>query len=265
MVYNFGIQFLSQSDFTGGKYAILEFIARIAGNSENSVGESDVYITDIHASSISCGDTFFFLPRSTSTLHRIYNEHFDKSRSEFMAHLADSCDVIELHYIHDMMFSIIKRRTKSNQLAPLVERKTGEHLKDKLIKDIYNLYCFGEGSLSSLPKHMLKSVSRFVSQEVQTNNVLSKSLFATKSELDDVKLELLEELTRLKQDLLDQIIDFGSSERVNVVQDDNLLLQLTLGPHLNSVPSCKIPIMCRFWTCRVSVIAREVSQDTDCW
>ena len=91
-----------------------------------------------------------------------------------MAHLADSCDVIELRYVRDMMFSIIKRRTKSNQLAPLVERKSGEHLKDKLIKDIYNI---NEGCLSSLPKHMLKSESRFVSQEVQTDNVLSKSFF----------------------------------------------------------------------------------------
>ena len=88
-----------------------------------------------------------------------------------MAHLADLCDVIELRYVRDMMFPITKRRTNSNQLAPLVERKSGKHLIDKIIKDIYNLYCFGEGSLTSLPKHMLKSESRFVSQEVQTDNV----------------------------------------------------------------------------------------------
>ena len=69
---------------------------------------------DIHAPSIDCDDTFLVLQRSTSTLHRIYNEHFDKSRSEFMAHLADSCDVIELRYVRDMMSSIIKRRTNSN-------------------------------------------------------------------------------------------------------------------------------------------------------
>ena len=136
-------------------------------------------------------------------------------------HKVSSCDVIELRYVRDTMLFIIKRRTKSNQLTPLVERKSGEHLKDKLIKDIYNLYCFGEGSLTSLPKHMLKSEFRLVSQEVQTNNVLSKSLFATKSELDDVKIELLEKLTTLKQDLLDKMNDFGSSERVGVVQDDN--------------------------------------------
>ena len=225
------------------------------GNSENSVGVS---ITDIHASSIDCDYTFLILQRSTSTLHRIYNEHFDKSRSEFMIHLEGSCDVIGLRYVRHMMLYIIRRRTKSNQLAPLVERKSGEHLKDKLIKGIYNLYCFGEGSLSSLPKHMLKS--RFVSQEVQTDNVLNKSLFATKSELEDVKIELLEKLTRLKQDLLDQMIDFGSSERVDVVQDDNPI-PTGVSSHLNPVPRCKIPII---WVCRVLVTAREVSLNTDC-
>ena len=71
------------------------------------------------------------------------------------------------------MLSIIKRQTKSNKLAPVVERKSGEHLKDKLTKDIYKLYCFGEGSLTSLSKHMLISESRSVSQEVQTDNVSS--------------------------------------------------------------------------------------------
>ena len=86
----------------------MEFVAGMAGNSENSVGESDVSITDIHVSSIDCDDTLLVLQRSTSTLHRIYNEHFDKSRSEFMVHLADSCEMIELRYVRDMTFSIIK-------------------------------------------------------------------------------------------------------------------------------------------------------------
>ena len=116
-------------------------------------------------------------------------------------------------------------------------------MKDKLIRDIYNLYCFDEGSLSSLPKHMLKSESRFVNQEVQTDNVLSKSLFATKSEINDVKIELLGKLTRLKQDLLDQMIDFGSSERVDVVQYDNPTPTVNSGassqpsPTLQNTPS----------------------------
>ena len=39
-----------------------------------------------------------------------------------------------------MMHPIVKRRTSAGQLGQLVDRKSGDHLKDKLIKDIYNLY-----------------------------------------------------------------------------------------------------------------------------
>ena len=62
---------------------------------------------------------------------------------------------MELQYVRDMLYTVIKRRTGSNQLGHLVERKSGENLKDKMAKDIYNLYRFGEGSLSSLPKQMM--------------------------------------------------------------------------------------------------------------
>ena len=101
-----------------------------------------------------------------------------------------------------MLYTVIKRGTGSYQPGPLVERKSGENLKDKMVKDIYNLYCFGEGSLSSLPKQMMKSDSRYVSQEVQTDSVFSRSMFATKSELVDLKDELLEKILRLKDNVL---------------------------------------------------------------
>ena len=41
-----------------------------------------------------------------------------------------------------MMVSIVKRKVKQS----LVERKGGSNLKDSLLKDVYNLYSFGEGS-----------------------------------------------------------------------------------------------------------------------
>ena len=46
----------------------------------------------------------------------------------------------------------------------------------------------------------------------------SSNLFATKSEMDDIKIELLEKLMALKQDLLDQMNNSGSSERVDAVK-----------------------------------------------
>ena len=91
-----------------------------------------------------------------------------------------------------MLYTVIKRRNGSYQLGPLVERKSGECLKDKMVKNIHNLYCFGKGSLSTLPEQMMKIDSRYVSQEVQTDSVLSRSMFETKSELVDLKDELPE-------------------------------------------------------------------------
>ena len=51
-----------------------------------------------------------------------------------------------------MMYPIIRRPTSAGQLGLLVDRNSGDNLKDKLIKDIYSLYLFGEGSITTLPK-----------------------------------------------------------------------------------------------------------------
>ena len=69
----------------------------------------------------------------------------------------------------------------------LVDRNSGDNLKDKLIKDIYNLYLFGEGSITALPKHMFKSDSKFVDMCVQTDSSLSRTLFATICDLENLK------------------------------------------------------------------------------
>ena len=47
------------------------------------------------------------------------------------------CGIAELKFVRDMMYSVVKRRTASGQLGPLVERKSGD------LKDIYDLYLFG--------------------------------------------------------------------------------------------------------------------------
>ena len=75
-------------------------------------------------------------------------------------------------------------------------------MKDKLIKDIYSLYLFGEGSITALPKHMFKSDSKFVDMCAQTDTYLSGALFATMSDLENLKVELLNKISYLKQDIL---------------------------------------------------------------
>ena len=133
-------------DHVGVGYAILNLVAGMAGN---STSEGDVPIasftsTGVNTSSVILDDRFLVLQRSTLTMYKIYNELYGKARVDFICHLSESCDVTELRYVRDMMYTVIKRRTGSNQLGPLVERKSGENLKDKMVKDIYNLYCFGE-------------------------------------------------------------------------------------------------------------------------
>ena len=182
-------------DLVGVGYAILNLDAEMAGKStsEGDVSTSSFTSTGVNTSSVILDDIFLVLQRSTLTMYKIYNELFGKTRANFLSHLSESCDVTELRYVRDMLYTVIKRRTGSSQPGPLVERQSGENLKDKMVKDIYNLYCFGEGSLSSLPKQIMKSDFRHVSQEVQTDiSVLSRSIFAKKSVLVHLKYELLE-------------------------------------------------------------------------
>ena len=67
------------------------------------------------------------------------NELFDKSRADFTALLCETCNTTELRCVHDMMLSIIKRKTKQT-VGPLIERRSRHNVKENLIKDIYNLY-----------------------------------------------------------------------------------------------------------------------------
>ena len=57
----------------------------------------------------------------------------------------------ELRYVRDLVVSVVRRRLRQG-LGPLVERKSGADVKENLLKDIYNIYSLGEGSIQSLPK-----------------------------------------------------------------------------------------------------------------
>ena len=150
----------------------------------SSVGHEDI--------SLAVDDTFLIVQRATLIVNKIYNELFEKPKTEFLAELSDACDVAELSFVRDIMYSTVKRRTASGHLGSLVERKSGG-LKEKLLKDVYNLYLFGQGTITSLPKNMLKTDTKFVSQGIQTDTVtcLGGTLFATKAEVENFKAEML--------------------------------------------------------------------------
>ena len=71
-----------------------------------------------------------------------------------------------------------------------------------LLKDIYNIYSLGEGSIQSLPKNMLKIDSKSQSQSVQTDSCLSNTIFASKLDLDTLRAELLNKITDIRHEVL---------------------------------------------------------------
>ena len=141
-------------------------------------------------------DIFLTVQHSTFVVGKIYNDFFANSRSE----LSELCCVAELRYVCDMVFCIVKRKLGQSNLGSLVERRSGANIKDNLLKDIYNLNSLGEKSIDALPKNMIRSDTRFCSQEVQTDTCLSNTLFATKSDTEELKNDFLSKLSDLKEE-----------------------------------------------------------------
>ena len=61
-----------------------------------------------------------------------------------------------LCYARDLLFAITKQKKNLNSSYTLVERKAGEELIDKLVKDIYKIFSYCEGGRESLPKSLAK-------------------------------------------------------------------------------------------------------------
>ena len=104
-----------------------------------------------------------------------------------------------MRYVRDMVYSLVKRKLNHKNIGHLCERRSGPNVKENLVKDTHDLYSLGEESIQSLPKSMLKPDSKNRHQESQTDSVLCKTLFVSKSELDDLRTELLLKLSELKE------------------------------------------------------------------
>ena len=111
-------------------------------------------------------DIFLTVQRSTFAVDKIY-KRFANPRSDFISELSELCCVAELRYVRDMVFCIVKRKLGQSNLGSLIERRSGANVKDNLLKDIYNLFSLEEKSIDALPKNMIRSGTRFCSQEVR--------------------------------------------------------------------------------------------------
>ena len=115
---------------------------------------------------------------------------FALPRADFFSCLSECCDCYELRYVRDMMVSIVKRKMKQS-VGPLVKRKGTSNLKDNLLKDVYDLHSFEEGSIQSLPKNMIKGDTKYMNQSTETDACLSNTIFASKLYLDTLMDELM--------------------------------------------------------------------------
>ena len=176
----------------------------MAGNSntdESVTGPvADPVLSDNQAAETT-NDIVDVLQKSTATVSKIYSVLFSKSKAEFMQDLSENNNAAELRYVRDMMFVIMKRRKPSTQYGNLVERRATENIKDTLLKDIYSIFCYGEGSTNSLPKNLFKA-DRFLSSSGTQTGLCIDSPTATLADLNVLKTQLLQKVAELRNDFL---------------------------------------------------------------
>ena len=205
----------------------------MAGNSDScdtSTSTDSMFVSGAPDDTLVLDDTFLILQRATTIVKNIYFDYYALSKADFLKNVEGLGNEMELRYARDMIHSIVKRRKRfSGQLA---ERKKCDGIKDKLSKDIYMLFSYGEGSLPAIPKNMLRNESKqYVDNTCQTN-VLDES-FVLKKDLDKVKCDLLEKINAIQSSLLNA----SSSALCSADTVDTVDTVKSLQPNVVPVPS----------------------------
>ena len=133
---------------------------------------------------------------------------------------------------------------------PLVECKGGSDWKENLLKDACNLYSFGEGSIQSLPKNMIKCDIKYVNQSTETDACSSNAIFASKLDLDILKDELINRILDLRHEMLNANL----LSKLSVPDNSSTLLKSTLSVSCESSP-------CADKTSRVQGFIRPVERN----
>ena len=175
-------------------------MARNSNTDESVTGPvADPVLSDNQAAETT-NDIVDVLQKSTATASKIYSVLFSKSKAEFMD-LSENNNAAELRYVHDMMFVIMKCHKPSTQYGNLIERRATENIKDTLLKDIYSIFCYGEGSTNSLPKNLFKA-DRFLSSSGTQTGLCIDSPTATLTNLNVLQTQLLQKAVELRNDFL---------------------------------------------------------------
>ena len=182
---------------------ILKLFVSLNAMAGNSVGVEDckIHVHDSSLPSTSSQDNvesnlniLSTIQGATKLMVQIYHELFTLSKNDFIKALHDLGSIHELRYVRDMIFATIRRRHDLSKAYHLINRSNSDNLKEKLIKDIYTLFAFGEGTVKSMPKSLLKPPDLAIA-ETRSDVVCDVSqTYATKSELETVKQMVLDEI-----------------------------------------------------------------------
>ena len=118
-----------------------------------------------------------------------------------------------------------------HQASSLVERKSGDGLQDKLWKDIFEIYSFGEGAKDSLPKSMLKDHVP-VTNEI-TQDLLNSHQAELLSTVQNAKAMFISVVENMKSELVSDVLEAHKKE-FDFIRKDGI-------ESLPSVAAIKVP------------------------
>ena len=103
------------------------------------------------------------------------------------------------------------------QASSLAERKTGDGLQDKLLKDIFEIYSSGEGAKDSLPKSMLKDHVPVTSEITQ--DLLNSHQAELLLTFENAKAEFISVVENMKSELVSDVLEAHKKEFDSIKKD----------------------------------------------
>ena len=131
-----------------------------AHNAHNVLGQSSLdasILSGIGAGGLQA--TYVYITEALDGVKSIFQDDIGLPKAEFLSKYTERYGEVSLRFMRGILYCIVKRR-KGLTLPNLIERKQTEGVKEKLVKDIYDIFAFGEGIKDNLPKQLLSTSGR---------------------------------------------------------------------------------------------------------
>ena len=99
----------------------------------------------------------------------MYQDDAMLPKADFVIKYTEQYNKHCLRFMRDILYSIVKHH-KGVLLPNLAERKQSVGIRDKLVKDLYDIFTYGEGVRKSLPKNLFSLSGRHVGNSMTKQN-----------------------------------------------------------------------------------------------